>query len=115
MREAASLTVVRALTERGAVVHTYDPVAMAEARSRMKDWGGVEFAANAIDATDGADALVIVTEWKEFRSPDLDALRRNLKQPLIFDGRNLFDPAYISDAGFDYRCVGRALAAVAGQ
>jgi UDPglucose 6-dehydrogenase len=114
MREAASLTVVRGLTERGAVVRTYDPVAMTAARSRMKDWGGVEFAANAIDATEGADALVIVTEWKEFRSPDLDALRRNLKQPLIFDGRNLFDPAYIADAGFDYRCVGRTVAAVSG-
>jgi UDPglucose 6-dehydrogenase len=115
MREAASLTVVKGLTERGAIVRTYDPVAMTAARSRMKDWSGVEFAANAIDATEGADALVIVTEWKEFRSPDLDALRRNLRQPLIFDGRNLFDPAYISDAGFDYRCVGRTPGAHARQ
>jgi UDPglucose 6-dehydrogenase len=112
MREAASLTVIKGLTERGAVVCAYDPVALAQARVRMQGWGGVEFASAALDATNGADALVIVTEWKEFRSPDLDTLRRNLKQPLIFDGRNLFDPDYIADAGFDYRCVGRTRAAV---
>jgi UDPglucose 6-dehydrogenase len=115
MREAASLTIVQGLTERGAVVRAYDPVAMAEARLRMKGWRGVEFAADALDATGDADALVIVTEWKEFRSPDLDALRQNLKQPLIFDGRNLFDPAFVAAAGFDYRCIGRMPANAPGS
>ena len=110
MREAASLTVVQGLTERGAAVRAYDPVAMDEARLRMKGWRSVEFATDAVDAAQGADALVIVTEWKEFRSPDLDALRKHLKQPLIFDGRNLFDPAFLAEAGFDYRCIGRVSA-----
>jgi UDPglucose 6-dehydrogenase len=110
MREAASLTVVQGLTGRGAAVRAYDPVALDEARLRMKGWRSVEFATDAVDAAQGADALVIVTEWKEFRSPDLDALRKHLKQPLIFDGRNLFDPAFLAEAGFDYRCIGRVSA-----
>jgi len=112
MREAASLTILKGITERGGVVRAYDPVAMAEARLRLEGWSGVEFAANALDATNDADALVIVTEWKEFRSPDLDTLRRNLKHLLIFDGRNLFDPAYVAEAGFEYHCVGRTRAAL---
>jgi UDPglucose 6-dehydrogenase len=107
MREAPSLVVMRGLIDRGARVVAYDPVAISEAKARTRDWDGVEFAANAIDAAKDADALVIVTEWKEFRSPDFDTLRADLKQPLIFDGRNLFDPAYLRDLGFDYRCVGR--------
>lgn len=110
MREAPSLVMMRDLVDRGARVIAYDPVAVPEARGRTAQWSGVEFAASAADAAKGADALVIVTEWKEFRSPDFDALRSDLKQPLIFDGRNLFDPSYLEGLGFEYRCVGRGAA-----
>ncbi|MCW5661998.1 MAG: UDP-glucose/GDP-mannose dehydrogenase family protein [Burkholderiaceae bacterium] len=115
MREAPSLVVMRELIDRGALVVAYDPVALDEARARTAQWHGVEFATSAAEAVKGADALVIVTEWKEFRSPDFDALRAGLKQPLIFDGRNLFDPLYLTGLGFDYRCVGRAAVQAAGD
>jgi UDPglucose 6-dehydrogenase len=107
MREAPSLVVIRGLLDRGAQVVVYDPVAMEEGKVRMAQWNGIDFAVSAIGAARGADALIIVTEWKEFRSPDFDALRAELKEPLIFDGRNLFDPPRLAEIGFDYRCIGR--------
>jgi UDPglucose 6-dehydrogenase len=110
MREAPSLVVVRELTARGASVVAYDPVAIDEARRSMQGWPGIEFVASAREAVEGADALVIVTEWKEFRSPDFDHLRRSLRQPVVFDGRNLFDPALLHGGGFEYHCIGRAAA-----
>ena len=110
MREAPSLVVVRELTARGASVVAYDPVATDEARRSMQGWPGIEFVASAREAVEGADALVIVTEWKEFRSPDFDHLRRSLRQPVVFDGRNLFDPALLRGEGLEYHCIGRAAA-----
>jgi UDPglucose 6-dehydrogenase len=108
MREAPSLVVIKGLTERGATVCAYDPVAIAEAKRCTQGWRGIEFASSGPAATEGADALVIVTEWKEFRSPDFADLKRCLKQPLIFDGRNLFDPAFVREEGMEYYGVGRA-------
>ena len=110
MREAPSRVVVRELTARGASVVAYDPVATDEARRSMQGWPAIEFVASAREAVEGADALVIVTEWKEFRSPDFDHLRRSLRQPVVFDGRNLFDPALLRGEGLEYHCVGRAAA-----
>ena len=110
MREAPSLVVVRELTARGARVVAYDPVATDEARRSMQGWPGIEFVASAREAVEGADALVIVTEWKEFRSPDFDHLRRSLRHPVVFDGRNLFDPALLHGEGLEYHCIGRAAA-----
>ncbi|MBL8471226.1 MAG: UDP-glucose/GDP-mannose dehydrogenase family protein [Rhodocyclaceae bacterium] len=107
MREAPSRVIAAALLERGARITAYDPVAMDEARRVFADLDGVQFAESALDALDGADALLIVTEWKEFRSPDFDAMRARLKQPLIFDGRNLFEPARMAAHGFDYLAIGR--------
>ena len=107
MREAPSRVIIDALVSRGASVCAYDPVAMDEARRVLGDAPGVSFAANPMAACDGADALVVVTEWKEFRSPDFDALRRHLKQPVIFDGRNLYEPDVVRAAGFEYRAIGR--------
>ena len=107
MREAPSLVIIEGLLERGAVVSVYDPVAMSEARRRMQGWQRVEFAVDAATATQGADALVVVTEWKEFRSPDFDDLKRRLKQPLVFDGRNLYDPATLAGVGFECEGIGR--------
>jgi UDPglucose 6-dehydrogenase len=106
MREAPSLAVIRALAARGARVVAYDPVAMDEARRVLGD-APVSFAASPMAALDGADALMIVTEWTEFRSPDFEAIKRRLKQPVIFDGRNLFEPALVKAAGLEYYGIGR--------
>ena len=107
MREAPSLVVVRDLTARGASVIAYDPVANCEAQRCMAGWPGIRFVPSAREAVDGADALVIVTEWKEFRSLDFDHLRRAMRQPVVFDGRNLFDPELLRSEGLEYHCIGR--------
>jgi UDPglucose 6-dehydrogenase len=107
MREAPSLAIVQGLVERGAAVVVYDPVAMDEARRVFASVPGLSFAASPLDAVAGADALLVVTEWQEFRSPDFAELRRRLKQPLVFDGRNLYDPALARAAGLEYFGIGR--------
>lgn len=107
MREAPSLVVIDELTRRGAKVKGYDPVAMDEARQQLSHVEGLSFATNAQGTLPGADALVIVTEWKEFRSPDFDAMRSAMRQPVVFDGRNILDPAAARDAGFTYYGIGR--------
>jgi UDPglucose 6-dehydrogenase len=107
MREAPSRTIVASLVERGAAVAAYDPVAMDEARRVFGSLPGVSFAASPLDAVDGAAALVVVTEWQEFRSPDFAELKRRLKEPLIFDGRNLYDPQLVRAAGMEYFGIGR--------
>jgi len=99
--------VIEALRARGAQVVGYDPVAMKEAGHIYKVDPGVSFAASAMDAAKGADALVIMTEWKAFRSPDFDGLLKVLKQPVIFDGRNLYEPAVVAGHGFEYHAIGR--------
>ena len=106
MREAPSRVVIEALAARGARIAAYDPVAMDEARRVLGD-ASVAFAASPMAALDGADALVIVTEWKEFRSPDFEEIKRRLKQPVIFDGRNLFEPAEVKAGGLEYYGIGR--------
>jgi UDPglucose 6-dehydrogenase len=107
MREAPSRVIIDALVARGATVCAYDPVAMDEAQRVIGAAPGVSFAASPLAACEGADALVVVTEWKEFRSPDFDALRRQLKRPVIFDGRNLYEPDVVRSAGFEYIGIGR--------
>jgi UDPglucose 6-dehydrogenase len=107
MREAPSRAVIDALGQRGASVVAYDPVAMDEARRIYGDAPHVAFAKSPLEACEGADALIIVTEWKEFRGQDLDALRATLRAPLVFDGRNLYDPALARAAGIEYSTIGR--------
>ena len=109
LREAPSRVIISQLLARGARVIAYDPVAMHEARRAFEGADGLEFAAAAHDALDGADALVIVTEWKAFRAPDFVRMRDSLRQPLIFDGRNLFDPEMMRVEGFEYVPIGRRL------
>jgi UDPglucose 6-dehydrogenase len=108
MREAPSRVLVAALLERGARVVAYDPVAIAEARRAFGEVAGLDYAASAAAALAGADALIVITEWKEFRSPDFDAMRAALKHPVLFDGRNLFDPALLASHGIEYHAIGRA-------
>ncbi len=107
MREAPSRVIVESLLAHGATVVAYDPVAMDEARRVFGTVSGLSFAASPLDACDRADALVIVTEWKEFRSVDFDALKARLKSPVIFDGRNLYEPSRAKEAGFEYMAIGR--------
>ena len=109
MREAPSLVVIKALTDRGATVSAYDPVAMDEARHIYKGDSRVTFGDNAMAVAEGADALVIMTEWKAFRSPDFDDLKRALKTPVIFDGRNLYEPSVVRSHGLEYHAIGRAI------
>ena len=107
MREAPSEVVIRGLLARGASVRAYDPVATGEARRIFADMPCLEFSSRALDAVKDADALVIVTEWKEFRSLDLDHMKTLMKQAVVFDGRNLLDPVAARAAGFDYTGIGR--------
>ena len=107
MREATSRVVLAELFERGATVTAYDPVAMEEARRIFGDEPRLRYAENPMAALEGADALVIVTEWKEFRSPDFDRIKATLKSPVIFDGRNLYEPSLVQQAGLTYESIGR--------
>jgi UDPglucose 6-dehydrogenase len=107
MREAPSRVVIDALAKRGARVVAYDPVAMDESRRLQGDLPHLAYAASPMAACDGADALVVVTEWKEFRSPDFADLKRRLRTPLVFDGRNVFDPELVREAGLEYFGIGR--------
>jgi UDPglucose 6-dehydrogenase len=107
MREAPSRVVIESLLARGATVAAYDPVAVHEARRIYAGERRVEFGASPREVLEGADALIIVTEWKEFRSPDFGDLKRLLRQPLVFDGRNLYDPTVVRDAGLEYYSIGR--------
>jgi UDPglucose 6-dehydrogenase len=107
MREAPSRVVISELLARGAEVIAYDPVAMTEARRLFPDQAGLHYAQSPVDALEGADALLIVTEWKEFRSPDFQRMARLLKVPLVIDGRNLFEPRLVREAGLEYQPIGR--------
>lgn len=106
MREAASIHTVESLSARGARIQAYDPKALNEARKIFGD--GVEYFEDGYDALTGADALLILTEWAEFREPDFDLVKERLKEPIIFDGRNLYEPARMRDLGFTYYSIGRA-------
>jgi UDPglucose 6-dehydrogenase len=107
MREAPSLVLIADLLARGASIRAYDPVATHEAQRILGADPRISYAKTPMEALDGADALAIVTEWKEFRSPDFDAIKAKLKTPVIFDGRNLYDPATPRKAGLEYFAIGR--------
>ncbi|MBS1137093.1 MAG: nucleotide sugar dehydrogenase [Proteobacteria bacterium] len=107
MREAPARTLVGELVARGAKVVAYDPVAMDEARRIFGTDSRIAYAESPLAAVSGADALAVVTEWKEFRSPDFVEIKRRLKAPLIFDGRNLYEPARMKSLGFQYFPIGR--------
>jgi len=107
MRAAPSRVLLEALWAEGAAVRAYDPVAMPETRRIYGERPDLTLCSSNAEALEGADALAIVTEWQEFRSPDFDGLKASLKQPVIFDGRNLYDPARMARAGFSYYAIGR--------
>jgi UDPglucose 6-dehydrogenase len=107
MREAPSRNLLEALWREGCTVRAYDPAAMNEARRLYGERPDFQLCDRPMETLAGADALVIVTEWSLFRSPDFDAIRRQLRQPVIFDGRNLYDPEYVRELGFVYYAIGR--------
>ncbi len=107
MREATSRVVIDELFKRGATVAAYDPVAISEARRIFGDESRLAYANSPMHALDGADALLIVTEWKEFRSPDFERIKGVLKSPVIVDGRNLYDPKLPRSFGLEYLPIGR--------
>ena len=107
MRDAPSRVVIAELARRGATVKAYDPVAMPEAKRVLEGTKGLTFVDNQTQALEGADALVIITEWKEFKSPDFDAIKAMLKQPVVIDGRNLYEPAFMRSLGIEYASIGR--------
>ncbi|MEO7336459.1 MAG: nucleotide sugar dehydrogenase, partial [Caldimonas sp.] len=107
MREAPSRDVVRELLAAGAELTAYDPVAIPEARRVFADCSGLSYADTPLNALQDADALVIVTEWKEFRNPDFAAIAASLRQPVVFDGRNLYQPSAMRERGFEYFPIGR--------
>ncbi|CAG0952453.1 UDPglucose 6-dehydrogenase [Geobacteraceae bacterium] len=107
MREAPSLVLITELLRRGATVHAFDPVAAKETRRILGDTPGLRYAPSAMAAVEGADALVVVTEWKEFRSPDFEQMKVAMRNPILFDGRNIFEPAAVRELGFEYTGIGR--------
>jgi len=113
MREAPAKTLLADLVSSGAKALIYDPIAMAVAEKELPaEWfesGLIRFAANQYEALHDVDALLLVTEWKPFRNPDLEAMRRSMRQKIIFDGRNQYEPDYIRSQGFEYFGVGRIL------
>src|SRR5262249_37421831 len=105
LRESPALTLIDQLLGVGARVTAHDPAAMTEARRRFST---VDFAESAYDALDGADALVVVTDWNEYRHPDFDRIKATLKRPIVVDGRNLYSLDRMRALGFTYRSIGRA-------
>ena len=107
MREAPSRVLLEALIEAGASVQAYDPEAMHETRRIYGDKAGLVYCEMQVDALQNADALIIVTEWKQFRSPDFEQLSQQLKDKVIFDGRNMFEPKLVKQNGMQYYAIGR--------
>jgi len=107
MRDAPSRVLIEALLSAGATIQAHDPVAMEECRRLYGERDGLILTYSPMDAIDGVDALLIATEWKAFRAPDFEKMHRRMKAPVIFDGRNLYEPKTMARRGFDYSCIGR--------
>lgn len=108
MREAPSRAMIDRLIGLGATIQAYDPVAMSEAKRLYAEQEEISFANSPFDALEGADALIIITEWKEFRAPDFEAVKQALNYPVIFDGRNLYAPDVMRSLGLEYYGIGRS-------
>jgi len=107
MREAPSITIIKGLIDSGAVVQAYDPVAMDEANRVFGENPKIKYTHGNYDALKGADALLLITEWNQFRYPDFEKMKNLLKNPVIFDGRNQYDPKELKEIGFTYFGIGR--------
>ena len=106
IREAPALSIIEALTAAGATVTAYDPEAMANVKGLIGD--KIKYAEHQYHALEGADALIIATEWSEFRTPDFERMETAIKNKIVFDGRNLFDVVKMQELGYHYESIGRA-------
>jgi UDPglucose 6-dehydrogenase len=105
MRDAPAIVIIQRLLEAGATIAAYDPEATEEAR---RIFGArIELCSNNYAALEGADALLLVTEWQAFRNPNFDRMKSAMRQPVVFDGRNIFDPVHLRESGFTYHGIGR--------
>jgi UDPglucose 6-dehydrogenase len=107
MREAPSQYIVQALTNEGAICHVFDPKAIESAIPLFSNNLNVEFGKNQYEVLEGADGLILVTEWLSFREPDFERMKTLMKAPVIFDGRNQYNPKTLARYGFRYICIGR--------
>ncbi|HCX72216.1 MAG TPA: UDP-glucose 6-dehydrogenase, partial [Candidatus Cloacimonas sp.] len=107
MREASSRVIIKGLVKAGAKIKAYDPVAMEEAKRIFGDNPNITYAKSNYEALENSDALLLVTEWNQFRRPDFNKIKTLLKEPVIFDGRNQYDPAELKNRGFTYYSIGR--------
>lgn len=107
MREAPSINIVNELLKQGAEISAFDPKALETAKEMFTD--KIKYADSAYEALNNADALILATEWNEFKNPDFDRIKKELKKPVIFDGRNQYDPAFLKEKGFEYHCIGAKL------
>lgn len=105
MRESTALVMIRLLSEAGCKIRVYDPIAMDECKRRVGD--AVTYCRDMYDAVDDSEALLLLTEWKQFRLPDWQKVKDRMKRPLLIDGRNIFDAQEMKELGFDYHCIGR--------
>ena len=105
MRESTALVMIGLLLEAGCTVRAYDPVAMAECKRRIGD--SISYCRDMYDAVLEADALLLLTEWKEFRLPTWGVIRKAMRRPLVIDGRNIFDSEELEENGFEYHCIGK--------
>lgn len=105
MRESTALVMIRLLSEAGCKIRVYDPIAMDECKRRVGD--AVTYCHDMYDAIEGSEALLLLTEWKQFRLPDWQKVKDRMKRPLLIDGRNIFDAQEMKELGFDYHCIGR--------
>ena len=105
LREAPSITIINELLKRGAKVKAFDPKAMETAKFYFED--AITYASNAYEVLEQADAMLLLTEWNEFRRPDFDRIKLLLKSPIIFDGRNQYNIERLKEKGFDYYCIGK--------
>jgi UDPglucose 6-dehydrogenase len=114
VREASSLTMIELLLKAGANIRAYDPIANDNIRKSVSAdqlaVGRLTFCEEQYDALDGADAMILMTEWKQFRNPDFDRMKRTLRAAVIFDGRNQYDPLDLRELGFEYYGIGRGQA-----
>ncbi len=115
LREAPSRVLMEYLWSQGAVVHAFDPEALEATRQLYGDRSDLKLCEEPLLALDGADALVVVTEWHIFRNPDFDVIKQRLKQPVVFDGRNIYDPKRLQEAGFSYYGIGRGTRLTSSQ
>ena len=113
VREAASIKIINELVSKGIKVRAFDPVAGRKLKPHYQDDENVTIVGEQYEALESADALAVVTEWNQFRSPDFERIKRMLQQPLVFDGRNLYSPQLMKELGFVYYCVGRSEPATA--